>query len=133
MDEYEKPSVVSTFVAFQQFISLHMNDASALSPQIDAIIEKAAQINAAGIELKEQLVALTIVNILLKSYQLLSSTILATVDLTTLKPATVWPKIIEEEQRCIANKVSVLRVSKASQLGTKCEKCGCNNHTTEQY
>ena len=86
-----------------------------------------------GIELKEQLVALTIVNALPKSYQLLSSTILATVDLTTFKPATVRPKIVEEEQRRLANKVSVSRVSKAPQLGTKCEKCGRNNYTTEQH
>ena len=101
-----------------------MSDASVLGPQIDSIIEKAVQVNAAGIELKEQLVALTIVNALPKSYQLLSSTILTTVDLATLKPATVWPKIVEKEQRRLANKVSVSRVSKALQLGTKCEKCG---------
>ena len=41
--------------------------------------------NAAGIMLSEQLVALTIINALPKSYQLLSSTILATIDLTTVK------------------------------------------------
>ena len=132
-DEYEKPKVVGAFVAFQQFIGLHMSDASALGLQIDSIIEKAVQVNAAGIELKEQLVALTIVNALPKSYQLLSSTILATVDLATLKPATVRPKIVEEEQWRLANKVSISRVSKAPQLSTKCEKCGCNNHTTEQH
>ena len=132
-DEYKKPRVVGAFVAFQQFIGLHMSDASAIGPQIDTIIEKAAQVNAAGIELTEQLVALTIVNALPKSYQLLSSTILATVDLTTLKPVTVQPKIIEEEQWHLANKVSVLRVSKAPQLRTKCEKCGHNNHTTKQH
>ena len=45
-----------------------MNDALALGPQIDAIIEKAAQVNAMDIELKEQLVALTIVNTLPKNY-----------------------------------------------------------------
>ena len=89
--------------------------------------------NAAGIELKEQLVALTIVNALPKSYQLLSSTILATMDLMTLKPATVWPKIVKEEQQRLANKVSISRVSKALQLGMKCEKCGRNNHTTKQH
>ena len=89
--------------------------------------------NAAGITLSKQLVVLTIVNALPKSYQPLSSTILATVDLATLKPATVWPKIIEEEQRRQANKVSVSRISKAPQLRMKCEKCGCNNHTTEQH
>ena len=132
-DEYKKLSVVGAFVAFQQFINLHMSDASVLGPQIDAIIEKAAQVNAVGIELKEQLVALTIVNALPNSYQLLSSTILTTVDLTTLKLATVRPKIIEEEQRHMANKVSVSRVSKAPQLGTKCKKCERNNHTTEQH
>ena len=110
-----------------------MSDASALGPQIDLIIEKAAQVNAAGIELKEQLVALTIVNALPKSYQLLSSTILTTVDLATLKLATVRPKIVEEEQRHLANKVSVSRVSKTPQLSMKCEKCGRNNHTTEQH
>ena len=130
-DEYEKPRVVGAFVTFQQFIGLHMSDALALGPQIDSIIEKAARVNTVGIKLKEQLVALTIVNALPKSYQLLSSTILATVDLTTLKPAMVRPKIVEEEQRHLANKVSVSRISKAPQLGTKCEKCGCNNHTTE--
>ena len=117
-DEYQKPGVVGAFVAFQQFIGLHMSDASALGPQIDSIIEKAAQVNAAGIELKEQLVALTIVNALPKSYQLLSSTILATMDLATLQPNKVRPKIVEEEQRRLANKVSVSRVSKAPQLGT---------------
>ena len=132
-DEHEKPGVMGAFVAFQQFIGLHMSDASALGPQIDLIIEKAAQVNAAGIKLKEQLVALTIVNALPKSYQLLSSTILTTVDLITLKPATIWSKIVEEEQRRLANKVSVSRVLKALQLGTKCEKCGRNNHTTEQH
>ena len=31
-DEYEKPGVVGAFVAFQQFIGLHMSDASALGP-----------------------------------------------------------------------------------------------------
>ena len=132
-DEYKKPGVVGAFMVSQQFISLHISDASALSPQIDAIIKKAAQVNAVGIELKEQLVALIIVNALPKSYQLLSSTILATVDLATLKPAMVWPKIIEEEQRRLANKVSVSRVLKALQLSIKCEKCGRNNYTTEQH
>ena len=132
-DKYKKPGVVGAFVAFQQFINQQLSDASSLGPQIDAIIEKAAQVNAAGIELKEQLVALTIVNALPKSYQLLSSTILATVDLVTLKLSIVRPKIIEEEQRRLANKVSVSRVLKAPQLGTKCEKCGRNNHTTEQH
>ena len=132
-DKYEKPRVVGAFVAFQQFIGLHISDASALGPQIDSIIEKAVQVNAVGIELKEQLVALTIMNALPKSYQLLSSTILTTVDSATFKPAMVQPKIVEEEQRCLANKVSVSRVSKAPQLSTKCEKCGQNNHTTEQY
>ena len=97
-DEYDKPGVVGAFVVFQQFIGLHMSDASALGPQIDSIIEKAAQVNAVGIELKEQLMTLTIVNALPKSYQLLSSTILATMDLTTLKPAIVRSKIIEKEQ-----------------------------------
>ena len=53
--------------------------------------------NAVGINISEQLVALTIMNTLLKSYQLLSSTILATINLATLKPATVRPKIVEEE------------------------------------
>ena len=124
---------MGAFVAFQQFTSLHMSDTLALGPQIDSIIEKALQVNAAGINLKEQLVALTLVDALPKSYQLLSSTILATVDLTTLKPATVWPKIVKEEQQCLANKVSVSRISKAPQLGTKCEKCEHNNHTTEQH
>ena len=112
---------------------MQLFNVSGLGPQIDSIIKKAAQVNAAGIVLSEQLVALTIVNALPKSYQLLSSTILATIDLATLKPATVRPKIIKEEQQCMANKVSVLRILKALQLRTKCEKCGRNNHTTEQY
>ena len=46
---------------------------------------------------------------------------------------TVWPKIVKEEQRHLANKVSVSRVLKALQLGMKCEKCGRNNHTTKQH
>lgn len=88
-DEYAKPGVVGAYVAFQQFIGTQLSNASGLGPQIDAIIEKATQVNAAGIVLSEQLVALTIVNSLPRSYQPLSSTILATVDLATLKPATV--------------------------------------------
>ena len=132
-DEYKKSSVVGAYVVFQQFINIQLSDASVLGSQIDAIIKKAAQVNTMGIKIKEQLVALTIMNALLKSYQLLSSTILATVDLATLKLATVWPKIVEEEQWHLANKVSISRVLKASQLSTKCEKCGWNNHTTEQH
>ena len=31
-DEYEKPGIVGAFVAFQQFIGLHMSDISALGP-----------------------------------------------------------------------------------------------------
>ena len=106
---------------------------SELDLQINSIIKKAAQVNSAGIVLSEQLVALTIVNALPKSYQLLSSTILATVDLMTFKLAIVWSKIVKEEQQHMVNKVSVSKVSKAPQLGTKCKKCGHNNHTTEQH
>ena len=133
MDEYTKPSVVGTYMAFQQFINTQLSDASALGLQIDAIIEKATQVNTAGIVLSEQLIALIIMNALPKSYQLLSSTLLTTVDLATLKLTVVQPKIVEEEQQCLANKVSVSRISKAPQLGTKCKKCGHNNHTTEQH
>ena len=66
-DEYQKPGVVGAYVAFQQFMNTQLSDASALGPQINAIIEKAAQVNAVGIELSEQLVALTIINTLPKS------------------------------------------------------------------
>ena len=133
MDEYVKPGVMGVYVAFQQFINTQISDVSGLSPQIDSIIEKAVQVNKAGIVISEQLVALIVVNSLPKSYQLLNSTILTTINLTTLKLATVQPKIVEEEQRCLANKVSILRVLKALQLSIKCEKCGRNNHTTEQH
>ena len=67
-DEYAKPGVVGTYVAFQQFINIQLSNASGLSSQIDSIIEKAAQVNSAGIVLLEQLVAFTIMNALPKSY-----------------------------------------------------------------
>lgn len=132
-NQYEKPGAVGAFVAFQQLFNTVLSDSASLGPQIDAVVEKSAMVNAAGIEIKPQLVALTIVNALPKSYQALSSTILATEDLAKLTPSSIKPKIVEEEQRRLANKVQVSRVSKAPQLNQKCEKCGRNNHTTEQH
>ena len=40
-NEYAKPGVVGTYMVFQQFINTQLFDASALGPQIDAIIKKA--------------------------------------------------------------------------------------------
>ena len=133
-DEYEKPGAVGAFVAFQKLFNAQLNDSSALGPQLDAIMEASNQVNAAGIEVKEQLVALLMVNCLPKSYQSIASTILAThADVSKLKPSDVRPKIVEEESRRIANRTQISRVSKAPLLDKKCEKCGRNNHTTEQH
>lgn len=67
-NQYKKPGAVGTFVAFQQLFNTMLSDSALLGPQIDAVVEKLAMVNAAGIEIKPQLVALTIVNALPKSY-----------------------------------------------------------------
>jgi hypothetical protein len=133
--EYEKPGAVGAFVAFQKLFNAQLSDGLALGPQIDAVIEMANQVNNAGIEVKEQLVALLLVNCLPKFYQQIASTILTThVNLTKLKPSNVCPRIIKEESRCVANRMQILRISKAPQLKKYCEKCGKDtNHTTEQH
>jgi hypothetical protein len=65
------------------------------------VIEAANQVNNARIEVKEQLVALLLINCLSKFYQQVASTILTThVDLIKLKPSNVHPRIIEEKSRC---------------------------------
>jgi hypothetical protein len=99
------------------------------------MIEAANQVNNAGIEVKEQLVALLLVNCLPKSYQQIASMILTThVDLTKLKPSDVRPRIIEEESRRVANRTQISCISKAPQLKKYCEKYGKDtNHTTEQH
>jgi hypothetical protein len=99
------------------------------------MIKAANQVNNASIEVKEQLVALLLVNCLFKSYQQIASTILMThMDLTKLKLSNVYPRIIEEESRHVANRMQILRILKALQLKKYCKKCGKNtNHTTEQY
>ena len=63
-----KPGAVSAFVAFQKLFNAQLSDGSALGPQIDALIKMLAAVNAAGISVNEQLVALLIVNCLLKTY-----------------------------------------------------------------
>jgi hypothetical protein len=99
------------------------------------MIKAANQVNNAGIEVKEQLVALLLVNCLPKSYQQITSTILTThTDLTKLKPSNVQPRIIKEESRRVANRTQISHISKAPQLKKYCEKCGKDtNHTTEQH
>jgi hypothetical protein len=133
--EYKKPGVVGAFVAFQKLFNAQLSDGSALDPQIDAVIEAANQVNNAGIEVKEQLVALLLVNCLPKSYQQIASTILTThVDLTKLKPSDIRPRIIEEESRRMANRTQISCISKAPQLKKYCKKCGKDtNHTIEQH
>lgn len=133
--EYEKPGAVGAFVAFQALFNAQLVDTSPLGPQLDALHEAAAQVTVAGIEIKDQLLALLMVNCLPKSYQTLASTILAVhKDVKDLKPSDVKPKIVEEEARRIANCTQISRVSSAPKKQTKpCEKCGRNNHTTEQH
>ncbi|EKM49060.1 uncharacterized protein PHACADRAFT_79227, partial [Phanerochaete carnosa HHB-10118-sp] len=93
-----------------------------------------AFVNAAGIEVKPQLLALLMINALPKSYQTIAGTILTTqTDVTLLTAALIKPKIVEEEQRRVANRTQIARVSKAPLLDKKCEKCGRKNHTTEQH
>ncbi|EKM52169.1 uncharacterized protein PHACADRAFT_72721, partial [Phanerochaete carnosa HHB-10118-sp] len=92
------------------------------------------QVNTVGIEVKPQLLALLMINALPKSYQTIAGTILTTqTDVTLLTAALIKPKIFEEEQRCVANRTQIARVSKAPLLDKKCEKCGRKNHTTEQH
>ncbi|EKM51288.1 uncharacterized protein PHACADRAFT_103520 [Phanerochaete carnosa HHB-10118-sp] len=93
-----------------------------------------AFVNVAGIEVKPQLLALLMINALPKSYQTIAGTILTTqTDVTLLTAALIKPKIVEEEQRRVANRTQIARVSKAPLLDNKCEKCGRKNHTTEQH
>ena len=134
-DTYEKPGAVGAFVAFQKMFNAHLSDQSALAPQIDSIIEHAARVNNAGITVSEQMTALVIVNCLPKSYQGLAGTILATEkDLKDLKPSSIRPKILEEEQRRVANRTQIARVSKPPVHRKWCEKCGKEtNHSTEQH
>lgn len=133
-DGYEKPGAVGAFVAFQKLFNAQLSDASPLGPQIDALLKAANQVNAAGIDVKEQLISLLIINCLPKSYQALSSTILATTpDIKLLKPSDVRPKIVEEEVRRQSNRLQVNRISKAPILEKKCAKCGRNNHMTENH
>ena len=126
---------MGAFVAFQALFNAQLVDTSPLGPQLDALHEAAAQVTVAGIEIKDQLLALLMVNCLPKSYQTLASTILAVhKDVKDLKPSDVKPKIVEEEARRIANRTQISRVSSAPKKQTKpCEKCGRNNHTTEQH
>lgn len=131
---YEKPGAVGTFVAFQNLFNTQLVDTKLLGPQLDHLHEAATQVAAAGIKVKNQLLALLMINALLKSYQALSGTILATApNVATLKPSDVRPRIVEEESRRVANRTQIHHVSKAPFLKKKCKKCGRNNHTTEQH
>jgi hypothetical protein len=133
--EYKKPGAVGAFVTLQKLFNAQLSNGLALRPQIDTVIKAANQVNNAGIEVKEQLVALLLVNCLFKSYQQIASTILmAHTDLAKLKPSNVRPRIIKEESRRVANRTQILRIFKAPQLKKYCKKCGKDtNHTTEQH
>lgn len=133
--EYEKPEAVGAFVAFQKLFNAVLSDRSALGPQIDSMIEASTQVNNAGIAVTEQLVALLIVNSLPTSYQTIAGTILSTsADVTKLKLKDIKPKIVEEEQRRVANQAQISRVSTAPQHSKYCDKCKKEtNHTTEQH
>ena len=131
---YEKPGAVGAFVEFQALFNSHLSDSSALAPQIDSMIEAASRVTAAGIEVKEQLLALLLINALPKSYQTIAGTILSTVaDVKAMTYHDIRPKIIEEEQRRVANKTQLTKVSKVPQFNKHCDKCGKNNHSTEQH
>ena len=78
-DEYEKPGAVGAFVAFQQLFNTVLSDSTSLGPQLDKMVEDAAQVTNAGIEVKDQLLALLMINSLPKSYQQIAGVILSTV------------------------------------------------------
>lgn len=133
-DTFEKPGAVGAFVEFQTLFNSRLSDNSPMGPQIDAMIEAAARVTAAGIDVKDQLLGLLLVNAMPKSYQTITSTILATVaDVTKLTYTDIRPKILEEEQRRVANKTQLTKVSKVPQYNKHCDKCGKNNHSTEQH
>ncbi|EKM48026.1 uncharacterized protein PHACADRAFT_203348 [Phanerochaete carnosa HHB-10118-sp] len=126
--------MTSAFVTFQKLFNAQLSDSSALGPQLDALTEQSNQVNAAGIEVKPQLLALLMINALSKSYQTIAGTILTTqTDVTLLTAALIKPKIVEEEQRRVANCTQIAHILKAPLLDKKCEKCGHKNHTTEQH
>lgn len=134
-DQYAKPGAVGAFVYFQQLFNTRFDDAQPLCPQITALEEIRSRTVDAGIAISDQFAALIIVNALPNSYQTIASTLLATVtDLSTLKPADVIPKIIEEEARRQASKnANVSRVLSTTRLPKKCNICGKTNHSTENH
>ena len=127
---YAKPGSVGAFVHFQQLFNSTLSDKSPLRPQLDAIQEFANRVKNDGIDVKDNLLALLMVNALPESYQSIGGTILATfTDISTLKPSDIIQRIHEEEQRRISNKIQISKVA----LQKHCDKCGKNNHTTEQH
>lgn len=134
-NEYEKPGAVSAFVAFQKLFVTTLSDQSPLGPQIDGMIQQAAEVSDARIEIKDQFLALLLINCMPKSYQQIASTILATAkDVKTLKPSDVRPMILKEEQRRVANRQQLSKISTAPKHSKWCEKCNKEtNHTTEQH
>lgn len=87
---YKKPGMVGAFVAFQNLFNSQLVDTKPLGPQLDHLHEAATQVAAAGIEVRDQLLALLMINALPKSYQALSGTILATApNVVALKPSNV--------------------------------------------
>lgn len=126
---------MGAFVAFQKLFNTTLSNTSALGPQIDSMIEAASQVNNTGIEVKNQLLSLLIINCLPKLYQQLAGTILFTAaDVKKLTPAEIKPKIIKKEQRRVATRTQISKISKGPHLNKYCEKCGKKtNHTNEQH
>lgn len=132
-DTFKKPGAVGAFVYFQQLFNMVLDEHKALRPQLDAMQQFATRVTSDGITIAENLLALLMVNSLPRSYQVLGSTILATVtDVSALKPGDVITRVVEEESRRTANKQQH-SVARLNPLDRKCEKCGKTNHTTEQH
>lgn len=112
MEHYTNMESVGTKCNRKTCGGMSLSDKQPLRPQLDNMVEAAGQVTNAGIDVKDQLLFLMIINSLPKSYSSLAATILATVaDVKTLKPNDIIPKIIEEEQRCVSQTTQISRVS----------------------
>lgn len=135
--EYGTPGAVAAFVLFQKMVGYTFTDSKPLTPQILSFLSLNEKLSNAGLNQPERQVALMLLNAMPRSYQGTASNILSTKQLDTLKPTDIIPTVQAEESRRTAShqphasSSRIHRVSTTKPLQRHCNKCGKDNHTTE--
>ena len=124
---YQKPGALSVFLLYQKVFRSTLSEGSSLREQIQELTNLRQQISTAGVVISDQHFAFSILLSLPESYSTLSSTLLATIDLTTIKPTDVTARILEEESRRSLNP-SLSAVKKTKRYSGTCGYCKKQGH-----